>query len=464
MVRTQSFIIGKSFLRNTLKENLKNPKSSYARRSRAWLTRNNFDLDKLIVENGNGPETNRLLRYFANISQGSYTVDQVPAFIDMPIGKFLFKYQKFSTQVMRAAWKNTFEPAWKAATGRDETVQLPNQARQILYRLKLAEARELGDTRPITLDAIPKKVGKAEARALTFIPVMMWLASAYVGGEVLLRLRDMLFGVLMKGPEYEDMLKELEDDETAAAFYLGLERAWYNLIGIGALGFIGNYAQFFLDWSDRERVKNPLDPPALGVATEVIGLIGTAYDQGQLTAGDINDFATKQVSAYRTTKKLAQSIAGGLGLEEIPGVKQEMFRREVASINKYARRWAEEAGIEYRMIRPGNVPVSERTPINRKIASYLQSGEPALAAAHAREYLDSLPENERKNAIQSITTGARNRQPLRLGSGPMDSTERTAFLNWLKENVSEERYKKTLELDAKYQADYKAFLNAVPNR
>jgi hypothetical protein len=464
MVRTQSYIIGKSFLRSALKENLNNPKGSYARRARAWLTRNNFDLDKLVVENGDGPETNRLLRYFANISQGSYTVDQVPAYIDMPVGKFLFKYQKFSTQVMRMAWKNTFEPAWKAATGRDEMVQLPNQARQILYRLKLAEAKEIGDTRPITLDSIPKKVGKAEARALTIIPVMMWLGSAYVGGEVLLRLRDMLFGVLMKGPEYEDMLKELEDDDTAAAVYLGLERAWYNLIGIGALGFIGNYAQFFLDWSDRERVKNPLDPPALGVATEVGNLITTAVDQGKLTAGDLSNFATKQVSAYRATKRLTQSTANALGLEDFPGLKEEMFRREVANINKYARRWAEQAGIEYRMRRPGDVAATARTPINRKIAGYLQSGEPELAATYAREYLDSLPKDERKNAIQSITTGARNRQPLRLGSGPMDETESRAFLRWLKENVNEEKYEKILEMDRQYQRDYRRFLGRVPNR
>jgi len=464
MVRTQSFIIGKSFIRNTLRENLKNPKGSFARRSRAWLTRNGFDLDKLIVENGDGPETNRLLRYYSNISQGSYTIDQVPVYIDMPAGKFLFKYQKFSTQVMRAAWKNTFEPAWKAATGKDETVQLPNETRQILYRLKLAEAKELKDPRPISLDSIPKRVGKAEARALTFIPVIMWLTSAYVGGEALLRMRDILFGILMKGPGYEDMLKALEDDEKAAAFYLFLQRAWFNLIGIGALGFLGNYSQFALDWAERERVKNPLDPPALGVATEFGNLATTLFDQGKLTAGDISDFFTKQISGYRAAKKLAQSTAGWLGLDNLPGIKEEMFRREVANINQYARRWAKDAGIEYRKRRPGDVPVSERTPINRKIAGFLQSGEPEKAAVFAREYLDSLPEKDRKNAIQSLTTGARNRQPLRLGSGPMTDTERKAFLGWMKDKVSEEKYKKVLELDAKYQADYKTFLNRVPNR
>jgi hypothetical protein len=343
-------------------------------------------------------------------------------------------------------------------------VQLPNQTRQILYRLKLAEAKELGDTRPITLDSIPKKVGKAQARALTIIPAMMWLASAYVGGEVLLRMRDMLFGVLMKGPEYEDILKELEDDDKAAALYLGAERAWYNLIGIGALGLIGNYSQFFLDWSDRERVKNPLDPPALSVIKENVEFIGNIYDQGTITVGDLDDYARRQVSAYRTTKRLAQSTAGALGLEELPGVKQEMFRREVANINKYARRWAEQAGIEYRMRRPSEVAATERTPINRKIASYLQSGEPELAVAYAREYLDSLPRDERKNAIRSIESGARYRQPLRLGSGPMDEQEKRAFLRWLRENVSEERYEKILELDRAYQRDYRRFLRGVPNR
>jgi hypothetical protein len=464
MIRTQSFIIGKSFLRKALDSNRKNPNSSFAKRSRAWLTRNRFDLDKLIVEEGTGPETDKLLRYFANIAQGSYTITQTPIFIDTPIGKFLFKYQKFSTQVMRMSWKNTFEPALKAALNKKQEVQLPDATRQLIYRLKLAEAKEIGDTRPITLATIPKTVSKAEARLATMIPAMMWLGSAYVGGEVLLRLRDILFGVLMKGPEYDDILKAMEDDDDAAAMYLGLERAWYNLIGIGALGLLGNYAQFFLDWSDRERVKNPLDPPSLAIVKDTANLVTTIVDQGTLTAGDVNDFATKQVSAYRATKKLAQSTAGWLGLEEIPGVKQEMFRREVASINKYARRWAEESGIEYRMRRPGDVAATERTPINRKIAGYLQSGDPETAAVYAKEYLNSLPKKERANAIQSITAGARNRQPLRLGSGPMDNQEKKAFLRWLKDKVSEEKYQEVAELNKNYERDYDKFLRRVPNR
>jgi hypothetical protein len=464
MIRTQSFIIGKSFLRKALDSNRKNPNSSFAKRSRAWLTRNRFDLDKLIVEEGTGPETDKLLRYFANIAQGSYTITQTPIFIDTPIGKFLFKYQKFSTQVMRMAWKNTFEPALKAALNKKQEVQLPDATRQLIYRLKLAEAKEIGDTRPITLATIPKTVSKAEARLATLIPTMMWLGSAYVGGEVLLRLRDILFGVLMKGPEYDDILKALEDDDDAAAMYLGMERAWYNLIGIGALGLLGNYTQFFLDWSDRERVKNPLDPPSLAIVKDTANLVTTIVDQGTLTAGDVNDFATKQVSAYRATKKLAQSTAGWLGLEEIPGVKQEMFRREVASINKYARRWAEESGIEYRMRRPGDVAATERTPINRKIAGYLQSGDPETAAVYAKEYLNSLPKKERANAIQSITAGARNRQPLRLGSGPMDDQEKKAFLRWLKDKVSEEKYQEVAELNKNYERDYDKFLRRVPNR
>jgi hypothetical protein len=118
MVRTQSLIVGKSFVRKTLDAYLKNPNGSFARRANSFLTRNGFDLDRILVEQGTGPETDRLLRYFANISQGSYTIDQVPLFIDMPEGRFLLKYQKFSTQVMRMSWKNTFEPLFKAMTGK----------------------------------------------------------------------------------------------------------------------------------------------------------------------------------------------------------------------------------------------------------------------------------------------------------------------------------------------------------
>lgn len=464
MVRTQSMIIGKSFLRKTLSSLSKNPNSSFSKRALTWLNRNNIDADKLIVEQGTGPETDKLLRYFANISQGSYTIAQTPIFTDTPIGRFLFKYQKFSTQVMRQSWKNTFEPAWRAVTNKNETLQLPDPTRQLLYRLRLAEAKELGDNRKITLDEIPKKVTKAEGKALTIIPVMMWLGASYVGGEVILRLRDMLFGVLMKGPDYEDIIRAFEDDEDDDELYLSLERAWYNLIGMGALGLIGNYAQFFMDWQDRERVKNPLDPPALSIFKETATFIQNAVDQGKITVGDVNNYLNRTFSAYRVSQRLYQTAASGLGYSDAPTVAEEMFRREVASINKYARRWAESAGLEYRTKRPMDIAPSKMTPINREIANYLQRGEPGAAAAYAKEYLKSLPKKERANAIQSMESGARNRQPLRLGSGPMDQTEKIAFKKWLKEKVSKEKFDEIQKLDSQYQKNYNIFLNNLPNK
>ena len=464
IVRTQSMIIGKSFLRKTLSSLSKNPNSTFSKRSLAWLNRNNIDADKLIVEQGAGPETDKLLRYFANISQGSYTIAQTPIFTDTPIGRFLFKYQKFSTQVMRQSWKNTFEPAWKAVTNKNEMLQLPDQTRQLLYRLRLAEAKELGDNRKITLDEIPKKVTKAEGKALTIIPVMMWLGSAYVGGEVILRLRDMLFGVLMKGPSYEDIIKAFEDDEDDDELYLFLERAWYNLIGMGALGLIGNYSQFFMDWQDRERVKNPLDPPALSIAKETGTFIQNAADQGKITVGDVNNYLNRTLSAYRVSQRLYQTAASKLGFSKAPTVAEEMFRRETAVINKYARRWAESAGLEYRTKRPMDIAPSKMTSINRQIASYLQRGEPRAAVAYAKEYLNSLPKSERKNAIQSMESGARFRQPFRLGNGPMDKSEKKAFTEWLKGKVSKEDFDKFQKLDKGYKKSYDDFLRGLPNK
>jgi hypothetical protein len=464
MIRTQSLIIGKSFLRKTLSSFAQNPNSSFSKQASTWLSRNNFDIDKLLVEQGSGPETDKLMRYFATASQGGYTISQTPIFIDTPTGKFLFKYQKFSTQVMRQAWKNTFEPAWKSVTFKGETMQLPSETRQLLYRLRLAEAKEIGDNRKISLDEIPQKVSKAEAKALTLIPVMMWLASAYVGGEAILRLRDVLFGVMMKGPDYEDILKALEDDEDDDELYLGLQRAWYNLIGIGALGLIGNYGQFFMDWQDRERVKNPLDPPALSLLKETGTLITNVADQGTLTKGDINNYLNRMSSMYRVSQKLYQTSASGLGFSDAPTVAEEMYRREVADINKYARRWAESAGLEYRTKRPMDIAPSKMTPINREISSYLQRNDPVTAAAYAKEYLKTLPKEDRKNAIQSMQSGARNRQPLRLGSGPMDEAEKRAFLKWAKTKMSPEKYAGIEKLSKQYETNRKKFLNRLPNR
>ena len=169
-------------------------------------------------------------------------------------------------------------------------------------------------------------------------------------------------------------------------------------------------------------------------------------------------------SMYRVSQKLYQTSASGLGFSDAPTVAEEMYRREVADINKYARRWAESAGLEYRTKRPMDIAPSKMTPINREISSYLQRNDPVTAAAYAKEYLKTLPKEDRKNAIQSMESGARNRQPLRLGSGPMDEAEKRAFLKWAKTKMSPEKYAGIEKLAKQYESNRKKFLIRLPNR
>jgi hypothetical protein len=46
----------------------------------------------------------------------------------------------------------------------------------------------------------------------------------------------------------------------------------------------------------------------------------------------------------------------------------------------------------------------------------------------------------------------------------MDDQEKKAFLRWLKDKVSEEKYQEVAELNKNYERDYDKFLRRVPNR
>jgi hypothetical protein len=63
-----------------------------------------------------------------------------------------------------------------------------------------------------------------------------------------------------------------------------------------------------------------------------------------------------------------------------------------------------------------------------------------------------------------MESGARFRKPFRLGNGPMNESEKTAFRKWLKEKVSKEDFDKFQKLDSSYQKTYNLFLNGLPNK
>jgi len=112
--RVHSMLVGKHFLHDSIKAINANPRSRKSRLALAFLQRNGFDADTLLAESareeGERPETDRFLRYASNLTQGSYKIDQTPVFVDEPIGKFLFKYQKFGTQINRVFYQQVLRP------------------------------------------------------------------------------------------------------------------------------------------------------------------------------------------------------------------------------------------------------------------------------------------------------------------------------------------------------------------
>lgn len=199
----------------------------------AWYQRHGIDTNRLIAENGDGPETRKLYRKQVKMTQGSYRIDQTPVFVDSPIGKFLFKYQKFGTQLSRLFWINHLKPFVESITKGGETVTYTKDGKEYSARVK------------------------------TFMPLLNFFGAAVLGGTALAFLRQAIFGYNDPGPDLDEIAKALEDDDTAWALALTFKRAWSSLMAVGAFGFFGNYGQMIKDVSDRQRVKSPIDPPGL---------------------------------------------------------------------------------------------------------------------------------------------------------------------------------------------------------
>lgn len=401
-VRGVAFVAARANLMKSLDAINNNPGSSVAKKFVEWVQRQNLSLDALLSEDGAGPETDKYMRRAVNVPQGSYDITMTPVFIDSPIGRFFFKYQKFGTQINRFFYMNFLKPFATKPTPRN------------------------------------------------FMRAVGFVATGLVGGGMALAFREAL-GYGDAGPDEEEIEKALKNKDTARAWSLILSRAWQNLIAAGSLGFYGNYAQLAKDWQDQERVKNPLSPPGLSSVNAVIDLFARVRDQGMLTAKDLEEIAESTISYYRAGKRFTLSAGEAIGADG-KAVKKFSAGKNLREVRELGRRYSTEMNIEFKRTSPAGIPIrTEMTPYNKQIVDALYINRPDIARRLIKEVKAGKPSVEREKIENSIRAAIRNRQPIQIGGSAPSEKERRDFIKWARRNTSAEQYQMILTMDKNYQ-------------
>ena len=403
-VRATTMLAARGKLMDGLRANNTNPSSSKARWVFDFAKRENLDANKLVMENGAGPETGKFLRKAVNVPQGSYRIDMTPIYVDQPLGRFLFKYQKFGTQLTRMFWRHHLQPF----------IEKPDLA--------------------------------------NFSRLLHFFSAAMVSGTVIVAGRAALFGYPDPGPDEEDLKRALANKDTARAWGLIFSRAWHSMNAAGALGFFGNYFQFVLDWRDQQRVKNPLKPPGLASIDAVVEVLSRLREQGKLTGKDIDEIAESTIALYRANKRIGLSSLDAVGIE-FNQVKEWAAEKQIRRMRKYSRMYADDREIEGRQRSPdGRVSKTPMSPLNRDITLALRRGD----AGQAKLIMDTAlkgaaTKEEREAMMASIQSSVRFRQPLSISGRPPSSDERADFFNWARRNAPPHRYESMRKMDEEYR-------------
>lgn len=416
-VRVHAMLTGRHFLLDALRHWNRNIASAKSKRYLAFMQRHNIDTEALIRENGVGPETDKWLRLAVNIPQGSYKLNMVPLFVDTPICRFLWKYQKYGTQRSREFWQNGLRPFIKGDA--------------VAYTDK---------------DGVRKS-----ERVRSFEQLLRYFVAATVGGTATAKVLEVLFGTIDPGPGLDELEEALKDEDRKTLLGLLFARAWHSAQTLGALGFFQAPIQATMDVADRQRMKSPLSPPGLAPIEAVGEMILRYVDQGGvLTARDIDNTLNRTLSMYRASKRAGLG-AINLVTDEVREAQLEALRRDRLYVRKLTRRYAAESDLRGKRRASGSFGATEMTPVNRRIHEEILLGNAETARQLAIQAMRKAETNRDVVSIAaSIKASVRAFDPARVSTAPSEY-ERAQFLEWVEGRVSDENYQRVRRITDTYR-------------
>jgi hypothetical protein len=411
--RAHTLATAKSFLRTALKVWGNNPGSRTSLQYAAWFQRNGFHVPDLIVENGNGMATDKFLRGAVNDVQGGYRFDQVPVWMDHPLGKFFLKYQKWGSQMARNMWMNVMEPA---LTG--------------------TKVRRLVDGQ------------RVETTVRDFAPLVRFAVTSGLIGWSQDQLKEWLFGRPDRTASFHEIGKTL-DENFARGLALVADKYFTHVINAGALGTIGNYLQAGRDVAERSRFKNPMSPPGLSTLNPSAELAMRWKEQGTLTVKDLNDFLVSQVSMLRALQQGGSRLLGALD-PDYKKQSNELRRQDMAWLGDITRRYAAEIGQGGSRLSISRVGKNANTPYYDRVNQGLLLGDRNAVREAVKEFLASRPNDDHAAMLKSLMASVRARQPIKIGLSNSESTKEM-FLNWAHRRLQPEDVSRIRDIDQAYR-------------
>jgi DNA repair protein RadC len=382
--RTHAAATARAWARWALQKIETNPNSRSSLIAQAKFKKYGIDYQKLKEEGLEGREARKLMRAGAKSTQFNYDLRQVPLWAEAPAAKFLFQFQKFGLQQLRRLSEDVIDPMIKGHTINGQKVR-------------------------------------------DFRPFIYMMAAAFGTGELLMMLRDLLFGKGRNDASLNEISKTLDENEERGLTLLA-QRLAHDLTYAGGLGSLGDWSSNIEAFITRGRAKSPIDPPGLGPLKNAWdNLILTAWQQGTLTSKDVIVWAKNEVPVINYAESAAKQVSG-----------DELYeaQKSVRKIKQLGYRYSVELGLPTQSSQ--TFDKNANTPLFRDLQEALLVADHTKAKALVDEFLKpaKTPE-QRKKRMLALQASVRMRQPFKAGAIDTED-ERLDFKGWLINRVGVE--------------------------
>jgi hypothetical protein len=431
-VRGTSYAAAKAWLRDSIRENLKNPSSRRSLLARGRLQRLGLNPDAVLLENGSGEWTDRFLRKAVAEIQGGYQYDQVPGFIDSPAGRFLFKYRKFGTQALTHFDREVVRPAVRAISlGKfaKETVQVKD---------------------PVTGQVSTHRVPGELMPAVAFIALMV---AAGAGEEWL---AENLFGIPKKNATFAEILSRMHRNKAQAFGQLLSKLAGY-VVSAGGLGLIGDAIQSGMDFAAGKQPKDLSElVPSLAPLQATFDAGMNLYEsKGEQLPRQVDNFLKSTVSAYRTGGQMLAQGADVFG-QKTSYLQAIGRRQDLSWLRGIVRRYNQELAVQARGGPPaGRRSITPETPFREQLKEYLMIGDTKAADKMIKDHFRGWSAERQEEEMKNLQASVRASQPIKAGPGGGE-IQREAFLRWTKTALSKADQARLMEIDKVYRESAQA--------
>ncbi|MBI5683559.1 MAG: strawberry notch family protein [Verrucomicrobia bacterium] len=384
-----------SWTRDALAEMRANPRSHNALRARGLLLSLGVNPDALEMEGLGGMEGLKLARAASRGTMFAYDPRQLPLWADTPKARFFMQFQKYGIQEMRFVGRHVIDPALHGY---------------------VVDGQRVRDFRPL-----------------------MFILAAMAGGAGLLWLREAAFKRANPDASLREIVGAAEAGKMETAVKEGLMKLFHTLTYAGAFGILGDWSENVLAFSNRLRGKNPLQPPGLSAILNLFDYAIKAIQQGgRLTLRDLHDWFNAEFPGYAYTEAFAINVGGKIaqmGGDSWKAAELQQARMDESKIRRLAIRYADEAGFDRPLPRPGGPNYSPNSPEYRALHEALLTGD-VEAAREVRDRMEGkagFGGDEWRRAVQQLRGAVAVAEPARLGGliAPDNREFNTDFRPWL---------------------------------